>query len=316
LFNRRNILSIFSRLWLVLNKSTIGFCIKLGAIAMTTNRTVRAVNTLPEHRHGSRLLTRDAALAALGEDLDPFLMVSLYAMRGATFPPHPHAGFMVATYILPESEIGFVNQDSLGTSNRIAPGALHVTVAGSGVLHEEQPEVEGPLAQGFQIWIDLPDALREMPPQALHLAPDHVPTTHRDGSHTRVVLGEAAGLRSPLSLPTSVSLVDVSLQPHAQWRLSLADDAHAFVFMLGGALDAGGHRAEHGQLLRTCADGGVLELVAGTEGARFTVFAGKPLHQTRVARGPFVAGSAEQLMRFAQDHAAGRFGRLQPFSGT
>jgi redox-sensitive bicupin YhaK (pirin superfamily) len=309
-----DILSISGSLCLDPNKSTMGFCITPGALTVTNPRTVRAVNTLPEHRHGSRLVTRDAALAELGDDLDPFLMVSLYAMRGATFPPHPHAGFMVATYILPESEIGFVNQDSLGTSNRIAPGALHVTVAGSGVLHEEQPEREGALAQGFQIWIDLPDAQREMPPQALHLAPDQVPSIHQGDAHTRVVLGQAAGLRSPLSLPTAVSLMDVHLQPHARWRWPLAQDANAFVFVLDGAIEAAGQRAARGQLLRTRADGDVLDLVAGSSGARFTVFVGKPLQQARVARGPFVAGSAEQLMRFAHNHAAGRFGHVRPFA--
>lgn len=159
-------------------------------------------------------------------------MVSLYAMRGATFPPHPHAGFMVATYILPESEIGFVNQDSLGTHKRIAPGSRHVTLAGRGVLHEEQPEVEGRLAQGFQIWIDLPDAEREATPQALHLTAASVPRQASEGA----------------------------------------------------------------------------------EGARFTLFSGTPLKQPCLMHGPFVARDAQQLARFAHDHAAGRFGHLPPLA--
>jgi redox-sensitive bicupin YhaK (pirin superfamily) len=279
-------------------------------------RSVVAIDTLPERRLGEGLVTRDAALGALGPDLDPFLMVSLYAMRGATFPPHPHAGFMVATYILPESEIGFVNQDSLGTRNRIAPGALHVTVAGRGVLHEEQPEVEGRLAQGYQIWIDLPQAEREREPAALHLAAADVPRLAPAGAEVRVVLGAAGGVASPLVLPTAVSLFDVTLQPHARWELPLPERDHAFAFVLGGALDAGWRRAEAGQLLRTRPDGAVLALAAGPEGARFTLFAGPPLAQPRVMQGPFVAGSPQQLMRFAREHAAGRFGSLQAFVRT
>lgn len=280
---------------------------------MNTARTVHAVDTLPEHRHGSRLVTRDAQLGTTRPDLDPFLMVSLYAMRGATFPPHPHAGFMVATYILPESEIGFVNQDSIGSRNRIGPGALHVTVAGRGVLHEEQPEVEGRLAQGFQIWIDLPEAQRERAPEALHLAADHVPQVALPGADVRVVLGQVDGVASPLVLPTAVSLLDVTMAPNARCELPLPAADHAFAFMLGGALDAGGRRTEAGQLLRTRADGALLALEAGAAGARFTVFAGTPLPQPRVMQGPFVASHPQQLMRFAADHAAGRFGRLQPF---
>lgn len=283
---------------------------------MSTARTVHAVEGLTEHRHGSRLVTRDAQLDANHPDLDPFLMVSLYAMRGATFPPHPHAGFMVATYILPDSEIGFVNQDSIGSRNRIAPGALHVTVAGRGVLHEEQPEVEGRLAQGFQIWIDLPEAQRERAPEALHLPPDQVPRVALPGVDVRVVLGRLAGVASPLTLPTAVSLFDVTMAPDARCELPLPQEDHAFVFMLGGSLDAGGRRAEAGELLRTRPDGALLALGAGAAGARFTVFAGTPLPQRRVMQGPFVASHAQQLMRFAADHASGRFGSLQPFGRT
>lgn len=279
----------------------------------TAARSVVAIDTLAERRLGPNLTTRDAQLGANSPDLDPFLMVSLYAMRGATFPPHPHAGFMVATYILPESEIGFVNQDSIGSRNRIAPGALHVTVAGRGVLHEEQPEVEGRLAQGYQIWIDLPQAVRECAPQALHLAAEQVPQVALPGADLRVVLGQVAGVASPLVLPTSVSLFDVTMAPHARCELALPAADHAFAFMLGGALDAGWRRAEAGQLLRTRADGGLLALAAGGAGARFTVFAGTPLPQPRLMQGPFVASQPQQLMRFAADHAAGRFGRLQPF---
>lgn len=280
---------------------------------MSAARTVHAVDTLPEHRLGSHLVTRDALLGANGPDLDPFLLVSLYAMRGATFPPHPHAGFMVATYILPESEIGFVNQDSIGSHNRIPPGALHVTVAGRGLLHEEQPEVEGRLAQGFQIWIDLPEAQRERAPEALHLAADQVPQVALPGADVRVVLGQLAGVASPLTLPTAVSLLDVTMGPNARCELPLPEAHHAFAFMLGGSVDAGLHRAETGQLLRTHADGALLPLVAGAAGARFTVFAGAPLLQPRVMQGPFVASHAQQLRRFAADYAAGRFGSLQPF---
>lgn len=280
---------------------------------MTSARTVLAVDPLAEKRFGTSLATRDASLQSLGPDLDPFLMVSLYSMRRSTFPPHPHAGFMVATYILPESDIGFVNQDSLGTRNRIAPGSLHVTVAGRGVLHEEQPEVEGRLAQGYQIWIDLPDAHREVAPRALHLTVDEVPRVASPGVDVRVVLGTAGDIRSPLELPTAVALLDVRLTAGARWAFPLPLTDHAFAFVLDGLLEAGGRSAGVGQLLRTRADGDLLALSAGTEGARFTLFAGTPMAQSRVMQGPFVASNAAQLARFTHAYSNGRFGSLQPF---
>jgi redox-sensitive bicupin YhaK (pirin superfamily) len=281
---------------------------------MSTARSVLDITPLPEQRLGPGLAIRDARLDAIGPDLNPFIAVSLYSMSGPTFPPHPHAGFMVATYILPESEIGFVNQDSLGTRNRIAPGALHVTVAGSGVLHEEQPEAAGRVAQGFQIWIDLPDADRETEPRALSLVEPDVPRLAPPGAQVRVVLGTSSGVGSPLALPSAVSLLDVQLEAHAHWLHEMPAADHAFVFVLGGELHVGGHRATGGHLVRTAPGGDRVAFSAGAAGARFTVFAGTPLAQPRVMQGPFVASDRQQLARFSSRYALGAFGTLTPFA--
>lgn len=280
---------------------------------MNTPRSILSVDPLLTQRHGQRLVTRDVQWSPAKPDLDPFIAVSLYDMSGPTFPPHPHAGFMVATYIVPESPLGFANQDSLGTRSRIAPGALHVTVAGRGVLHEEQPEADGQLARGFQVWIDLPDAERETAPQALHLAADAVPRLALPGGEARVVLGEAGGLRSPLRLPTAVGLLDVGLTAQGTWTHRLPAGDHAFVFVIDGEVEVNGQRAAAGSLVRTRADGDTLAFAAGRAGARFTLFTGTPLVQPRVLHGPFVARDAAQLERFGRAHASGRFGSLSRF---
>lgn len=285
-----------------------------GNRAMNAPRSILSVDTLPTQRHGQRLVTRDVQRSPEKPDLDPFIAVSLYDMSGPTFPPHPHAGFMVATYIVPESPLGFVNQDSLGTRNRIAPGALHVTVAGRGVLHEEQPEADGQVARGFQIWIDLPEAERETAPRALHLAADAVPRMAIPSGEVRAVLGEAEGLRSPLRLPTAVGLVDVMLGAQGAWTHRLPNGDNAFVFVIGGAVAVNGQRAAAGSLVRTRPDGDTLAFAAESSGARFTLFSGAPLVQRCVLHGPFVASDADQAARFMRDHAGGRFGALVPMA--
>ncbi len=113
-------------------------------------KRVVTVRQTPISRIDARLSSREVHQALSEQELDPFLVVSLFEMTGSVFPPHPHAGFSVATYILPESPVGFINQDSLGTRNEIRPGGLHATVAGSGVLHEEQPVRAGVAALGYR----------------------------------------------------------------------------------------------------------------------------------------------------------------------
>jgi redox-sensitive bicupin YhaK (pirin superfamily) len=280
-----------------------------------TNRTIKAVFEAPTTRHGPGLSTHDAGEAVLGADLDPFITVSLYDMAGPTFPPHPHAGFAVATYMLPESPVGFVNQDSLGNLNAIPPGALHVTVAGTGVQHEEQPAQAGQVAKGFQIWIDLKNGQRQLAPHALHLAADQVPVIDADGASVRVVLGSSMGMTSPLRLPTDVRLIDVTLQPGATFAQALGTEENAFLFVLDGEASVNGAIARGGELVRTAADGDALSVRAGADGARFILFAGQPYRQPRAQRGPFVASDAAELHGFMTAFSQGRMGRLTPFSG-
>lgn len=281
---------------------------------MTRPRSLLSIDSLPMQRHGAGLVTRDLRWSEAAQDLNPFIAVSLYDMQGPTFPPHPHAGFMVATYIVPESPLGFVNQDSLGTRNRIAPGALHVTVAGRGVLHEEQPEASGAVARGFQIWIDLPDDARESQPVALHLDANEVPRVQWPDGEVRVVLGEAQGVRSPLELPTPVILVDAALGPGAAWTHTQRPGDHAFIVIREGEIEINGQRAAAGSVVRTRADGDTLACVATSAGARCTLFGGAPLLQPRLLHGPFVARDAAQLGQFLRDHATGRFGALPPMA--
>ena len=94
------------------------------------------------------LVTHDLTHATLGAALSPFLVISYFDMTGPVFSPYPNAGFSVATYILPDSPTGFWNQDRLGDNNAIAPGSLHWSVAGAGLMHEETVMRTGRLARG------------------------------------------------------------------------------------------------------------------------------------------------------------------------
>jgi redox-sensitive bicupin YhaK (pirin superfamily) len=279
--------------------------------------TLRAVHSIvrpQRHQHGPGLVTTDLGDAELGALLDPFIAVSYYEMAGPTFPPHPHAGFSVATYILPESPIGFVNHDTLGNKNRIAPGALHVTIAGSGVQHEEQPERVGATARGFQIWIDHDGAQREVAPHALHLRAGDVPVAVRGGATIRAVLGASNGVASPVAPPTPVRVIDVALGQGAGFSQTLEPGENAFIVVLSGVAEIAGVRVEAGQAAALTSDGDEVIVSAANAAARIVLFAGRPLRHRRAQRGPFVANDQDQLQRFMTNFQAGRFGKLTPFA--
>jgi redox-sensitive bicupin YhaK (pirin superfamily) len=256
------------------------------------------------------LVTHDLMVSAVGDLIDPFLVVSLFEMTAPVFPPHPHAGFSVATYIFPESEIGFWNQDTLGNRNLIPPGALHLTVAGAGVMHEETVTRSGRSALGLQIWIDHADGDREAAPAALHLAAKDVPTLDHDGVVRRVLLGSSAGLSSPLFPPASARIVDVDLRAGAVLDEPVPGGETAFAMIRSGLVETASGPAGPGTAV--FAHGDHLRLTAQTD-SRLTLFGGPPLRHAAIPVGPFVASTEAQARAFRARFGAGGMGRLTPF---
>jgi len=279
-----------------------------------TLKSLSAVRDVPTSRLDARLSSREVHQALSEQELDPFLVVSLFEMSGPVFPPHPHAGFSVATYILPESPVGFINQDSLGTRNVIQPGGLHATVAGAGVLHEEQPVASGQPVLGYQIWIDHENAHRQVPPRPETLEADHVPMSRDAGVTKRVLIGDSGALRSPITLPTAVRLIDVELAPGAIWTEPVSAAERGFLVAVSGAFTVGGQAVHAGQVATLAASGTELRVEAGSAGARVTLFAGTPLNQPRVFGGPVVGATKAEVQLMLQAANAGRFGRLRPFA--
>jgi redox-sensitive bicupin YhaK (pirin superfamily) len=265
---------------------------------------------MPTGINRTELTTRDLMAATLGDRIDPFLVISLFDMRGPLFPPHPHAGFSVATYIFPESEIGFWNQDTLGNRNLIPPGAMHLTVAGAGVMHEETVTRSGRSALGLQIWIDHAEGDREVAPAALHLAASDVPTLARDGVVRRVLLGSSGGVTSPLTAPLSARIIDVELQAGATLEEPVQKGETCFAVIRAGEVQTEVGTA--GPATTVFANARPLRMTALTT-ARLTIFGGPPLRHTVIPAGPFVASTDAQARAFRNRFAAGEMGRLTAF---
>jgi redox-sensitive bicupin YhaK (pirin superfamily) len=261
-------------------------------------KRVVAVHSLVEHAHSRSFRTVSARSG--GElDLDPFLNVDLFHMSQPTFPPHPHAGFSAVTYMLPESEGGFVNRDSFGDHSAIEPGAIHWTQAGRGMMHEEVPARAGVDCWGFQIFVDLAAADELGAPRAFHAAPYHVPLVELEGARVRVAAGTFGPVRSPLdALATSVDLFDVRVLPVAEGRRAWAFELDA----VGGA-----HR-----LVRFSDEGADVKLHADGRELRALVGAGVPLRQPRVWSGPFCLTTTERIAEARRAYQRGDMGRLTP----
>lgn len=263
---------------------------------------------------GDGLRTWDLTRANSGGRNSPFVVAALFDMWGPFFPPHPHAGVSVATYILPESEIGFWNQDSLGLRNRIAPGAMHLTVAGRGIQHEETPERSGLHARGFQIWIDHDEAEREAEPRGEHRDAENLPIVRAGDAEGRLLLGRFGGEASPLMTPTHATVVDFTLPARGALCYQLEASEQAFVWFTKGTSGQAVSGGVSSPSVRFFPRGGRIELDAGEDEVRLMLFAGVPTSGPFVPSGTFVASSGAQALDFRKRYMDGRMGRLRPFN--
>src|SRR6476659_5154334 len=90
--------------------------------------------------------------------------------------PHPHIGLATVTYLF---EGAMMHRDSLGTVQRIEPGAINWMTAGSGIAHSERKPDDLRdrtfVNHGLQLWVALPADQEEQPAAFAHTPAAAIP---------------------------------------------------------------------------------------------------------------------------------------------
>lgn len=252
-------------------------------------------------------------------DLDPFLLLDEFGTDRAEdyiagFPDHPHRGFETVTYML---DGRMRHRDNHGNEGLLVPGAVQWMTAGRGLVHSEMPEQQEGRMRGFQLWVNLPAALKMTAPRYQEFAPDRMPVAHpRSGVAVKAIAGEVADadgriVRGPIEQPATAPLyLDIALDPDAVWELDLPGGHNAFAYAYEGVATVGegdAARALETQTLGVLGGGERLRLRAGDAGARLILVAGRPLREPVARYGPFVMNTREELMQAVVDFQSGRF---------
>src|SRR5207237_7423076 len=139
------------------------------------------------------------SIGTLGLDhLDPFLLLDHFESANPSdyepgFPYHPHRGIETVTFVR-KGEIQ--HKDSLGHRGSIGAGDIQWMTSGSGILHEEMPQVRPEGIAGLQLWLNLPAREKMSQPKYRDLQADRLTDTKTDeGASLRVIAGEAQGGR-------------------------------------------------------------------------------------------------------------------------
>lgn len=285
---------------------------------VTFSRVTRKVQGLPTSDGAGVKLRRVIGTSQL-PDLDPFLMLDEFGTDRAEdyiagFPEHPHRGFETVTYML---DGRMRHRDNHGNEGLLVPGAVQWMTAGRGLVHSEMPEQQEGLMRGFQLWVNLPAALKMSEPRYQEFAPELVPTVRpADGVTVKVIAGKVADangepVRGPIAQPATDPLyLDIDFAPGAVWVFDLPVGHNAFVYVYEGAVSAGegdDARPVETRALAVLGGGERLALRADGAGARLILVAGRPLREPVARHGPFVMNTREELMQAFVDYQEGRF---------
>jgi redox-sensitive bicupin YhaK (pirin superfamily) len=137
---------------------------------------------------------------------------------------------------------------------------------------------------------------------------------NRAGVEVRVFSGASGGVTAPTKNPVPVTLVEIRLDQMASVRQDLPADYNAVIVVLEGEGSIGAKakfvtegdvvwltRGEYGKASEVA-------IRAGGRPLRALLYAGRPLHEAVVARGPFVMNTEAEIEQAYADYRAGRFG--------
>jgi redox-sensitive bicupin YhaK (pirin superfamily) len=296
--------------------------------------SIRPVRRITQSRpaiEGAGVRLRRAFGFGNTSDFDPFLLLDDFRNERpedylAGFPWHPHRGIETITYVLAGT---VAHGDSLGNTGSLTAGDVQWMTAGRGILHQEMPKGDASgRMHGFQLWANLPAALKMTAPRYQDVTAASIPeVTDDDGTTVRVIIGEFWGRRGPVEgIAADPRYLDVWVPPGRRKTLpvEISNSAFAYVFEGGGTFrDASGpqpvatERTDGSDTIELT-DAGDRSLVlfdrgdevtvrAGDRGIRFLLVSGKPLREPVAWYGPIVMNTEAELERAYAELKAGTF---------
>ena len=220
--------------------------------------------------------------------------------------------------------------DSLGNRGTLGAGDVQWMTAGSGIMHQEMPQgdKQGRM-HGFQLWANLPAALKMTAPRYQDIAAKDVPSvTDDDGTVVRVVCGEFWGKRGPVEgVAADPRYLDVFVPAGRRKSLPVETNRHAFAYVFEGSGTFSSASQPFGVLTEKQIDdrevqireqtgnrslvvfdsGDEVTVQAGEHGIRFLLVSGKPIAEPVAWYGPIVMNTQAELQQAVAQLRDGTF---------
>ncbi|MBA3834246.1 MAG: pirin family protein [Sphingomonas sp.] len=225
--------------------------------------------------------------------------------EGIDVRPHPHINLATVTYLFAGA---IDHRDSLGTHQRIEPGAVNLMTAGRGITHSERSPADeragGPELNGIQTWLAMPRAKEEVPAAFEHVAARDLPRLDLDGVQVRLIMGQAWGGRSPVTCHSPTLYAAIEMPAGSSLEVESEADERA-VYLLDGdaAVEGFELQPQHLALLAP----GHRPVLKTQRGARLMLCGGAPMDGERHVWWNFVSSSRERINEAKRAWKAGEF---------
>jgi quercetin 2,3-dioxygenase len=287
--------------------------VKEGAVNMKNGnmnrREIKKIWTVNEQKI-SPIHTAGPVLApGPWKDYDPFLLLMEDKFEKGAFDIHPHRGMETLTFIID----GNINHydSATGAGGTLEKGDLQFMTAGSGVVHNESP-ADGEKVHLLQLWVNLPRKYKMVKPRYQNMHAKDMPLREEDGALIRVYSGSSGNVVSNTLNYAPVTFVEMVLDSGSSIIQDLPGSYNGFIYVLEGNGTFGENKVEatKGQAmwLGSSDESKMSGIhVSANEKLRLVLFAGEPLKEPVVARGPFVMNTEEEIRQAYRDYHEGKF---------
>ncbi len=242
------------------------------------------------------------------EEYDPFLLMAEDFFERGTFGVHPHRGIETVTYVI-DGKLEHLDNKTGG--GELLPGDVQWMTAGKGIIHTEDPAV-GETVHSLQLWVNLPSDKKMTEPRYQNMRAQDMPVRYEDGAVIRVFSGSSKGVTADTKNHVSVTMVEFVLEAGTTVTQDLPGGYNGSLYVLEGKGAFGRENTvgEKGQVLwmERSGEAEQSELkIEAKEKLHVILYAGQPIGERVVARGPFVMNSEEEILQAYKDYRDGKF---------
>lgn len=212
---------------------------------------------------------------------------------GMQVAPHPHTGLQTLSWLF-AGEVE--HRDSAGNHALIKRGEMNLMTAGRGISHSEMSTHSLATLHGVQLWIALPEAVRNSEPGFEHYVPG---VTTKDGVTARVFIGSLLDATSPVRTFSPLVGAQLDLEPGAGIDLELDAAMEHGLLLDQGSLLVDDVMLEPAELAYLATGRGSVRLTS-VDGARLMLLGGAPLNEQIVMWWNFIGRTHEEIVAFRE----------------